>query len=119
MFALPAGWKPFLLGAAAGTVGVLFFGFSGAGWQTATAADRVGHRQAEHAVIATLAAICEARFKRQADFPARLAALEKVQRFNRGENVRQAGWATLPGTEQRDGDVSRACAELLFPEANS
>ena len=119
MIALPAGWKPFLLGAAAGTLAVLFFGFSGAGWQTATAADRVGQRHAELAVIATLAAVCEARFKRQADFPARLADLEKVQRFNRGETIRKAGWATLPGTEARDGDVSRACAELLLPDANS
>lgn len=119
MIALPAGWKPFLLGVAAGTVGVIFFGFSGAGWHTATAADRAGQRQAEAAVIDALAAVCEARFKRQADFPARLAALEKVQRFNRGETLRKAGWATLPGTEARDGDVSRACAELLFPDTNS
>lgn len=119
MFALPAGWKPFTLGAAAGTLGVVFFGFSGAGWHTATAAERHGTQQAELAVIAALAAVCEARFKAQPDYPTRLAVLEKVQRYNRGETVRHAGWATLPGTEAREGDVSRACAERLFPETNS
>ncbi len=116
MFALPAGWKPFSLGALAGAVAITWTGFDALGWKTAGASATLGKRQADMAVVSALASICEARFRKEADFPARLAALEKTERYSRGEVIWKAGWATMPGSAEPNQDVGRACAELLIPE---
>jgi len=116
MAALPAGWKPFCLGALAGAAAISWAGFDAFGWKTSGTAEMLGKRQADTAVVSALAHICDARFRKEADFSARLAALEKVERYSRGEAVSKAGWATMPGNAEPNQDVGRACAELLFPE---
>jgi hypothetical protein len=119
MFALPAGWKPFTLGAFAGALLLLWAGFDGLGWKTAGNAERMGKRQADAAVVSALASICDANFRKAANLPARLAALEKVDRYTRGETVWKAGWATLPGSSEPNHEVGSACAELLIPPGKS
>lgn len=119
MFALPAGWKPFALGTLVGAVVITWTGFDALGWKTASASETLGKRQADAAVISALASICDARFRKEADFAGRLAALEKVERYSRGEIVWKAGWATMPGKAEPNQDVGRACAELLIPEKKS
>ena len=116
MFTLPAGWKPFALGALVGAVAITWTGFDALGWKTAGTAEALGKRQADTAVISALATICDARFRKDADFPARLAALEKADRYARGELIWKAGWATMPGNTEPNRDVGQACAELLVPE---
>jgi len=119
MFALPAGWKPFSLGALAGAVAISWAGFDALGWKTAGTAERLGKRQADAAVVSTLASICDARFRNEANFTGRLAALEKVDRYSRGETVSKAGWATAPGSKEPNQEVGQACADLLIPAAKS
>ena len=116
MPALPAGWKPFCLGALAGAAAISWAGFDAFGWKTSGASEMLGKRQADAAVVSALAVICDARFRAEANFPVRLAALEKLERYSRGEAVWKAGWATMPGSKEPNQDVGRACAELLFPE---
>lgn len=119
MPALPAGWKPFSLGALIGAVVITWTGFDALGWRTASTSEAIGKRQSDAAVVSALAAICNARFRAQADFPAQLAALEKVERYSRGESVWKAGFATMPGDKEPNQEVGRACAELLIPEKAS
>jgi hypothetical protein len=119
MFTLPAGSKPFLLGACAGALLMLWAGFDGMGWKTASNAASLGKRQADEAVVSALASICDANFRKAANLPARLAALEKVDRYSRGETVWKAGWATLPGATEPNQEVGRACAELIIPPGKS
>jgi len=119
MVALPAGWKPFSLGALAGAVVIAWVGFDALGWKTSGAAETLGKRQADTAVISALATICDARFRAEANFPVRLAALEKIERYSRGEAVWKSGFATMPGSKEPNQDVGRACAELLIPDKRS
>ena len=119
MAALPAGWKPFSLGALVGAIIITWTGFDALGWKTASAVETLGKRQADTAVVSALATICDARFRAEADFSVRLAALEKVERYSRGEAVWKAGWATMPGSKEPNQEVGRACAELLLPEKKS
>jgi hypothetical protein len=119
MSALPAGWKPFSLGALAGAIVITWTGFDALGWKTSSAAETLGKRQADMAVVSALASICDARFRKEADFAVRLAALEKTERYSRGEVLWKAGWATMPGSTEPNHDVGRACAELLIPENKS
>jgi hypothetical protein len=119
MVALPAGWKPFSLGALVGAVVITWTGFDALGWKTSSAADALIKRQSDAAVVSALATICDARFRAQTDFAVRLAALEKVERYSRGEIVWKAGFATMPGSKEPNEEVGRACAELLLPEKKS
>ena len=115
MFTLPAGWKPFTLGAVAGAIVITWTGFDALGWKTASTSDSLGQRRADAAVVAAFASICDASARKAANFPAHLAALEKAERYSRGDLVVKAGWATLPGMKEPSRDVGQACADLLIP----
>lgn len=115
MVALPAGWKPFSLGALAGAVVITWTGFDALGWKTAGAVEALGKRQADQAVVMALASICDAQSRKESDFAARLAVLQKTERYSRGEMVTKAGWATMPGAKEPNRDVGQACADLLVP----
>ena len=115
MVTLPAGWKPFSLGALAGAVIITWTGFDALGWKTASASDTLGQRRADAAVVSAFASVCEERFRQEANFPARLAALEKTERYSRGDLVTKAGYATMPGMKEPNRDVGQACADRLIP----
>jgi hypothetical protein len=114
---LPAGWQPFSLGALAGAVVITWVGFDALGWKTTGAATQLAQRQAQEAVVAAEAAICNAQFRREKDFSSRVAALEKADRYSRGEVISKGGWATMPGGKEPRQNVGQACADLLVPAA--
>ncbi len=112
---LPAGWKPFALGAAAGAVLAVWVGFDALGWKTNNTAETMASRKADAAVVTALASICREQFVKGAEYQARLAALEKLDRYARGEVVAKAGWATMMGAKEPRAGVAQECAELLIP----
>ena len=115
MITLPAGWKPFALGALAGAIIVTWTGFDALGWKTASAVDTLSKRRADAAVVSAMATVCDTKFRQAANFPARLATLQKADRYSRGELVQKTGWATMPGSTEPNHEVGQACAELLIP----
>ena len=112
---LPAGAKPFCLGAVAGAVLLGWAGFDALGWKLNSAAEALANRKAEAAVVTAYAGICRERFARGADFSARLAALDKVERYSRGDVVAKGGWATMAGGKEPRSGVAQECADLLIP----
>ena len=112
----PAGTKPFCLGALVGAVLLGYVGFNVMGWTLEATATKIAKRQADTAVTAALASVCAAQFRSAADADVRLASLEKLQRYSRGEALGKAGFATLPGSKEPNQSVASACAELLIPE---
>lgn len=113
---MPAGTKPFCLGALAGAALIGWVGFDALGWKLSSAVDALAKRQADTAVVAALASICSERFKNGSDFSVRLAALEKTDRYSRGGVLEKGGWATMPGSKEPRQGVGQACADLLIPE---
>ena len=107
---------PFSLGALAGAVLITWVGFDALGWKTQGASEDLVKRQADVAVIAAYARICSVQFKGAKDFPERLAALQKSERYSRGDVLAKAGFATMPGEKEPIYGVSQACADLLIPE---
>ena len=99
-------------GAVAGAVIAMVIGFQWGGWMLgSTAANHV--RDAEQAaVVRVLAPICADRFEHAADAGANLAALKKVDSWDRDDIIIKAGWTTFPGSEP-DRNVAKACAALL------
>jgi hypothetical protein len=112
---LPEGAKPFGLGALAGAVLVAWVGFDALGWKSNSTAETLASRKADTAVVAAYASVCREQFKQGADFPVRLAALEKAERYSRGDAVAKGGWATMTGTKEPHPGVAQACAEMLIP----
>ena len=115
-FTLPKETKPFLLGALAGAVLVAWIGFDLGGWKTGDTSAKLAKRQADGAVVATQARICSFQFNGATNLPARLAELQKTERWSRGAVVAKGGFATMLGDKEPAQGVSEACAELLIPE---
>lgn len=112
---LPVETKPFLWGAVAGAAALAIIGFNSMGWMLDTTAAQLAKRQSDAAVITALAPVCVSRFKNAPDAPDRLAALEKIQRWSRGDELAKAGFATMPGEKDPNHGLASACAELLLP----
>ena len=115
-FKLPANTQPFLLGALAGAVLSVWVGFDAMGWKTRSAAETLANRQSESAVVSAFASVCRDRFTQAAGFPARLAALEKIEKYSRGESIAKGGWATMTGAKEPQQGVGDECANLLLPK---
>ena len=112
------GEKPFFLGAAVGAVLFVWLGFSALGWKTEGKSEMLGKQQAERAVVSAYAQLCSAQFKAAKDAEARLAVLQKSERWSRGDVVTKGGWATMYGAKEPMQGVAQACADLLIPEKN-
>src|SRR4051812_5547193 len=115
-FKLPANTQPLLYGAIAGAVLAVWVGFDALGWKTRSAAETLANRQSEVAVVSALATICQGRFSQASGFPARLAELEKIEKYSRGDSIAKGGWATMIGAKEPRQGVSDECANLLFPK---
>lgn len=113
---LPAGTKPFCLGAFVGAVLLGYIGFNLVGWTLESTAAKAAKRQADTAVNAALASVCAAQFNAAPGADERLASLAKTERYSRGEALSKAGYATAPGAKEPNSNVASACAELLIPE---
>ena len=108
--------KAHLLGALAGAVLISWAGFGAMGWKWNSQADKAGKKQPEVAVVAAYAKICNAQFRSAKDLPVRIAALEKTERWSRGDVLSKSGWATMSGSTEPVQGVAGACADLLIPE---
>jgi hypothetical protein len=112
---MPVGTKQFCLGALAGAALIAWIGFDALGWKLNSAAEALANRKAEAAVVSAFASICRDQFAKGADYSARLSALDKVERYSRGDAVAKAGWATMNGAKEPRSGVAQECAELLIP----
>ena len=113
---MPAGTKPFCLGALAGAVLVAWVGFDALGWKTNGTAEALSKRNADAAVAAAYASICSEQFRKSSGFSVQLAALAKTERYSRGDVLAKGGWATMVGSKEPHPGVAQLCAELLIPE---
>ncbi len=93
----------------------MIIGFNWGGWVTGGTAQSVAQQSAEDAVVKRLAPICVSQYKLTPGKDQKLAELQKVDGWQRGEYVEKQGWATMPGEEKPDRKVAEACAKLLIP----
>jgi len=109
--------KPFALGAVLGAIAIVWTGFDAMGWKTASASESLVKRGSDAAVVAAYANVCSAEFKSSGkDYDSRLAALQKTERYSRGDLIAKSGFATMPGEKEPTQGVAQACADLLIPE---
>ena len=92
-----------------GAIIAMIIGFVWGGWTTARTTTRLG----DEAVLATRAAICVAQFMKQLNPQEKLQELEKVHSSDRTNVITKGGWDKMPGEEQGNFAVARACTDGL------
>jgi hypothetical protein len=102
-----------LQGAAVGAVITLIVGFNWGGWVTGGTAKEMVQRSTSSAVVTALSPICVDKFQQSAGAANNMAELKKVSSYQQGSFIEKGGWATLPGSDNANSAVARACAEVL------
>ena len=110
---IPEWLKPALYGAAAGAVALAIVGFSWGGWVTGGTAKQMAANQASLEVVAALVPICIEQSKQDPQVVETLAQLKDASSYQRSDMLMKAGWATMPGSNDPNRDVARACMETL------
>ena len=112
----PEWLKPGLNGAALGAVAVAIVGFTWGGWVTGGTAKTMAAESARLEVVAALVPICLEQSKRDPQMAETLAALKGASSYQRSDLLMKTGWATMPGSEDPDRFVARACMDRLAAE---
>ena len=92
-----------------GAVIAMIIGFNWGGWTTSGTTKTM----TEEAVLASQAAICVAQFMKDASHEEKLKELGEINSWSRAEFIEKGGWDKMPGQEEADYAVSRACADGL------
>jgi dienelactone hydrolase len=110
---IPEGLKPGLKGAAVGAAALAIIGFTWGGWVTAGTAKQMAADHAKLEVAAALVPICLSQSSQDPLFVETLNQLKNASSYQRSDMLMKAGWATMPGTNEPDRNVAKACMEKL------
>ncbi len=108
--------KPAIGGLAAGAVGMAILGFTAFGWVTGGSATTMAAMAARDATTAALVPVCVARATEDPNYEATMERIVGESSWTRDDTVKEAGWATVPGTDSPNTRVAEACAEALMKE---
>ena len=106
--------KAFVWGIVVGAIVLLIVIFS-AGWVvTSGSAQAKAEEMVEKALIDHLAPICVVQFQQDPNREERLKELKEKSSWERGDYVKESGWATMPGAESPARGVADECASRLM-----
>jgi hypothetical protein len=94
-------------------VATIVVGFAWGGWVTGGSAAAMANSAAEGAQTKLAAAICAAQFNGSPDAAVQLAALNKLDHWDRADFIKKGGWASLPGLKDPVSGAADLCAEQL------
>lgn len=117
---MPQWIKPLVWGAVVGSVVTMIIGFSYGGWTLDSTAARLARQQADTAVTMALVPLCVAQSKADGAAPRKIADLRALESsYDQRDFVSKTGWATVPGSQDPNGDVAEACAAALLKTASN
>jgi pimeloyl-ACP methyl ester carboxylesterase len=96
-----------------GALALAVVGFSWGGWVTGATAERMAADQARFEVVAALVPICVEQSKKDPQVAETLAQLKAASGYKRSGMLMEAGWATMPGSDDPNRQVATACMEKL------
>lgn len=105
--------KPMIMGAIGGAVALAIVGFSWGGWVTGGTAEKMAGDSAKSAVVTALAPICVVQFQQGTGFDTALSELAETRSYQRAAYIEKGGWSTMPGSEEGNKDVAKACADMI------
>jgi hypothetical protein len=98
----------------------MIIGFAWGGWVTAGTASQIARQQANAAVTSALTPICLANAKTDPAGGKKLGELRAISySYQQEQFVIDAGWASMPGSEEPNRQVAEACASQLLKTAEA
>src|SRR6185437_3744309 len=94
-------------------IATIVVGFTWGGWTTGGSAAAMAESAAAGARAKLAAAICTAQFNHSSDAAVQLAALNKLDHWDRADFIKKGGWASLPGMTDPVSGAADLCAEQL------
>ena len=91
----------------------MLVGFTWGGWVTDGTAHKSATTMANDAVVQRLTSICIAQFQQDSTKEQKLEELKAASSYQRGNYVKDQGWATMAGDEQADTKVAIECGKQL------
>lgn len=110
---IPTWLKPGIYGAIGGAVLLAIVGFSWGGWVTGGTANDMAMSMAHDDVVAAMVPVCLDMAKTDPLRATKLATIKEASNYQRGNALMEAGWATMPGSDEPDRDIAKACAKAL------
>ena len=101
--------KPFVWGIVVGAIVLLIVIFA-AGW---VVTNGKAEEMAEQAVVDRLVSICVKQLLEDPNKEERLKEFEEKSYWQRGDYVKEGGWATMPDEDSPDDRVAEECAKKL------
>lgn len=108
----------FVIGGITGIV--LFMAISlSMGWVvTSGRAHETAEETSEQAVINSLVPICVYQFRAEADSATELQTLRKMDKWKRGDFVKEHGWSTMPGSDSPAEGLGSECAQSILKKSS-
>ena len=106
--------KSFFWNSIVGTILISIVGFSWLGWVLESTAQQEATQSAKKSVNDRLAKICVYQFGKDPEKDLKLKELKEKSMWNRGDYLKNQGWATMPGEEEPDHGVAEKCVDLLM-----
>lgn len=94
-------------------IGTMVVGFNWGGWVTGGTAAEMANKAAEGASAKLAASMCAAQFNSDPDVTIQLAALKKLDTWQRGDFLKKGGWASMPGSKEPVTGAVELCARQL------
>ncbi len=94
-------------------IATMSVGFIWGGWVTGGTAAGMAEKAADGASAKLAAAICAAQFNKAPDAVLQLAALNKLDTWQRGDFITRGGWSNLPGMKESVSGAADLCAREL------
>ena len=109
----PEWLKPGIYGAVVGAVAISIIGFGFGGWVTGGGANKLAMKMSRDDVIAALVPICADMALSDVNRSQKLDVIRAASTFRQRDAVMEAGWATVPGSDEPDRDLAQACLTVL------
>ena len=101
-------------GAIFGAIAAMIVGFNWGGWMLESNAATQAEESTKNTVVALLSPLCVTNFQNTAEFDTNLVDLKKLPSYKRNAFIEEGGWAKLPGADEANKDVIKACASSLI-----
>lgn len=108
---IPVWLKPSLLGAVVGAGAITFIGFSWGGWVSGNNANAMAENRSEEAVTLALTPICLFQSSEDPNIETVISSMKAARAYQRSEFIMEAGWATMPGQDEPNAQIARACVK--------
>jgi hypothetical protein len=109
----PEWLKPGIYGAIVGAISFGMIGFTWGGWVTGETAENMASTMAHDRLITAMVPVCLDMARTDSERSTKLATIRAASTYQRRGALMEAGWSTVPGTEDPDRDIAEACLKEL------